>query len=94
MSNESLEYHDSDGVMRELKDCELYKDKAGRFWLWSEQLDHNLSYKAKSKEDCLLAAINSLLFTIQLQDEHIGRLRRIADLAEKFADEINTDEDN
>ena len=88
----SLVYRDSDGATQKVEGVSLYKDKAGRWWLWSSDLEINLAYKIKEKEDCLLAAINSLLFTIQLRDERIASLQRIADLAQKFADEVKPDE--
>lgn len=89
----SLNYLDSEGIPQEVKACRMTKDAAGRFWLWSEYLEHNLSYKAKSREDCLLSAISSLLFTIKLRDERIAGLQRIADLATAFADQIKPDEE-
>lgn len=88
----ALTYHDSDGVSRTVKGCSLTTDKAGRYWLWSESLQHNLAYKAKTKEDCLLIAIDSLLHTIKLRDERIESLQRIADLAQQFADAVKPDE--
>lgn len=89
-----LIYRDSDGVPREVKGCTLTKDKAGRYWLWSEQLEHNLAYKIKGKEDCLMAAIDSLLFTIKLKDERIASLQRIVTLAKEFAVAVNPEECN
>ena len=85
----SLTYLDSDGARRELNNCTLTKDKAGRYWLWSEQLQHNLAYKSKEREDCFLAAISSLLFTLQLRDERIASLQRIANLAQEFVEAVN-----
>jgi hypothetical protein len=89
----ALTYTDHDGVQRTIEGCNLTIDKAGRYWLWSEQLKHNLAFKERSKEDCLLSAINSLLFTIELKDNRIADLQRIADLAMKFAEEVNPNED-
>ena len=86
--SEELTYIDSDGARQKVEDCDLSQDKAGRYWLWSDALQHNLAYKIKSREDCFLAAIDSLLFTIQLRDEKIAALQRIADLASAFADQI------
>ena len=85
----ALLFKDSDGVARKLDGCHLYLDKAGRHWLWSDALGHNLAYKIKNREDTLLCAISSLLFTIKLRDEKIAKLQRIADLAEKFAAEVS-----
>lgn len=92
--NISLEYRDSDNLFRELKDCSMRVDNAGRYWLWSEQLQSNLAYKAKTREDCFLEAINMLLFIITLRDDRIQQLQKIADLAATFADQIKPDEDN
>ena len=89
----TLSYTDHDGARRTIEGCTLTIDKAGRYWLWSEQLERNLAYKERSKEDCLLSAINSLLYIIELKDERIAGLQRIANLATKFAEEINPNED-
>jgi len=90
----TLDYRDSDGATQTLDGCSLSQDKAGRYWLWSSQLNHNLAYKIKTKEDCLLVAIDSLLFTIELRDKRIAALQRITTLAEEFADQIKPDEQN
>ena len=87
-SSEKLIYKDHEGAKREVRGCNLVMDSLDRYWIWSEQLQHNLVYKTKGKENALLAAIDSLLYTIQLRDERINRLQRIADLAEKFAEKI------
>lgn len=88
----SLHYRDSDGAMREVDGCHMTTDKAGRYWLWSDALESNLAHKAKTREDCLLEAIDSLLFTISLRDSRIAELRRIADLARQFADAVKPDD--
>ena len=90
----NLNYGDSDGARRTVKGCKLTQDKGGRYWLWSEQLEHNLAYKAKTKEDALLLAIDSLLFTIHLKDGQLRALNRINDLALQFANEIKPDTDD
>jgi hypothetical protein len=69
-------------------------DKFDRHWIWSDQLDHNLVYKTKGRENALLAAIDLLLFTIQLRDKRIAGLQRIADLAQQFADAVKPDEES
>ena len=89
-----LHYKDSDGLVRVLSGCSLTQDKVGRYWLWCDKLEHNLAFKIKTKEDCLIAAIDSLLFTIQLRDERIASLQRIATLAQAFADEIKQDKED
>ncbi len=91
--NTSLVYIDHDGATRELSACRLYADKAGRYWLWSEQLQHNLAYRERGRDACLLSAIDSLLFTIQLRDKRIAALQRIADLADAFADAVRPEEE-
>lgn len=80
-TDKKLTYRDLDGARREVRGCTLTVDKFDRHWIWSEQLQHNLVYKTKGREDALLAAIDGLLFTIQLKDERIAGLQRIADLA-------------
>ena len=62
-------------------------DQLDRHWIWSEQLQHNVVYKTKGRENALLAAIDSLLFTIQLRDERIAALQRVHNLAQSFAEE-------
>ena len=91
-TNTNLQYTDSDGARREVRGCSMTTDKAGRYWLWSDTLEHNIAYKEKTREDCLLAAIDSLLFTIELRDKRIATLQRIVDLAEQFADAVKPDE--
>lgn len=86
-----LKYIDHDGAQREVKGCQLTVDKFDRHWIWCKQLDRNLVYKTKGRENALLAAIASLLFTIQLRDERINSLQRVADIANRFADEIKPD---
>lgn len=93
-NDESLDFRDSDGVKRTVTDCNITRDKAGRLWLWSDKLQYNLAYKAKTKEDLLLIAIDSLLFTIQLRDERIKALQHVHDLAVNFANEIKPDNDD
>lgn len=91
--NLSLKYQEHDGATRAVAGCDLTVDKAGRYWLWSAQLEQNLAYKARSKEDCLLSAIDMLLFILTLRDERIATLQRIANLAQQFADEVKPDEE-
>jgi hypothetical protein len=87
MEDISLTYIDHDGAPRVVRGCSLTVDHLDRHWIWSEQLGRNLTYKTKGRENALLAAINSLLFTIQLRDERIETLQRVYDLAQRFAAE-------
>lgn len=82
-----LTYTDHDGARREVEGCRMTVDHLDRHWIWCEQLEQNLICKTKGREDALLAAIDSLLLTIQLRDERIAGLQRIADLAGRFAEE-------
>jgi len=91
---EILHYRDSDHVVRALEDCSLTQDKAGKYWLWSKQLEQNLAYKSQTKEECLIAAIDSLLFLIQLRDKRTQSLQRIVDLTETFINEVKQEEQN
>lgn len=85
--SDKLTYHDQDGVNREVKGCTLTVDALDRHWIWSEQLQQNITYKVRGRENALLDAIDGLLFIIQLRDERIAGLQRIVNLAEKFAEE-------
>ena len=82
-----LTYIDHDGARRVVKGCKLTVDQLGRHWIWSDQLQRNLVYKTRGYENALLAAIDSLLFTIELRDERIAALQRVHDLAQLFAAE-------
>ena len=88
---DKLVYKDHDGILHEIKGCTLIVDELGRHWIWSDRVGYNLVYKTKGLENALLAAIDSLLFTVKLRDERIEALQRIADLAQKFADEVKPD---
>lgn len=87
-----LTYVDHDGARRVVHGCRLTVDHLDRHWIWSEQLEHNLVYQTKGRENALLAAINSLLFTIQLRDERVAALQRVHDLAQRFAAEAFPEE--
>lgn len=91
--NTSLAYIDHDGAKRELVGCGMTVDKAGRFWLWSDQLKSNLAYRERSREACLLSTIDSLLFHLKLQAERIERLDRIVKLAEDFAEAVRPEQE-
>lgn len=86
-----LQFRHHEGCMREVRGCHLSQDKAGRFWLWWKGGQSNLAFKSATKEDCILEALDHLLFIVQLRDERIAALERIATLAEAFAAEINHD---
>ena len=88
-----LTYIDHDGARRTVRGCRMTVDQLGRHWIWSEHLERNLVYKTKGRENALLAAINTLLLTIQLKDERIAALQRIYGLAQRFAAEAFPEED-
>ena len=88
-----LTYIAHDGSLRTVRGCRMRVDQRDRHWIWSEQLQHNLVYKTKGRENALLAAIDSLLFTIQFQDERIAELQRVHDLAQRFAEEAFPEEE-
>lgn len=94
LTTTKLTYTDHDGARREVNGCRLTVDHLDRHWIWSDQLQINLVYKTKGREDALIATIDSLLFTIQLRDERIAGLQRIADLAEAFASAVKPNEDD
>lgn len=87
-----LTYVDHDGARREVRGCRMTVDHLDRHWIWSEQLNRNLVYMTKGRENALLAAIDSLLFSIQLRDERIAALQRVHDLAQRFAAEAFPEE--
>lgn len=83
---EKLIYRDSDGLTREVREVRMTVDHLDRHWIWSDQLKHNIVYERKGRENALIGAIDSLLFTIQLRDQRIAELQRIVDLAQAFAE--------
>ena len=85
-------YVDSDGARRPVSGTELFQDKGGKYWFWSEALNRPLACKTKDREDCLLAAIDTLLAAIATRDERIAELKRVADLAHEFAAAANLGE--
>ena len=89
----ALTYVDHDGALRVVRGCRLTVDHLDRYWIWSEQVNHNIVYRTKGRENALLAAIDSLLFTIQLRDERIAALQRVYDLAQGFAAEAFPEEE-
>lgn len=91
MTSENLIYRNSDLYKTEVEGCRLTKAKNGKFYLWSEALEHNLAYNMATREDALLAAIDSLLFTIKLKDNRIAELQRVYDMASALADMIKPD---
>lgn len=88
-THNKLTYQPHEGSPREVRGCTLTVDHFDRHWIWSEQLRQNLVHSTKGRENALLAAIDSLLFTIQLRDNRIAGLQRIVDLAEAFAAQVN-----
>ena len=90
----NLTYVDHNGARRVVRGCRLTVDHLDRHWIRSEQLDYNIVYKTKGRENALLAAIDSLLFAIRLRDERIAALQRVYDLAQRFADEAFPEEES
>lgn len=76
MTQNALQYRDSDGILRQVKGVEVTQDKKnGKYWVWSEMLQYNLAYKMLTKEDALTASIASLLFIVELKSKEIAELR-------------------
>lgn len=87
-----LHYRDSEGILRQVKGVEITQDKkSGKYWVWSEALEHNLAYKIVTREDALVASISSLLSAIELKNKELEELREIYKLAEQLADRIKPD---
>jgi len=94
LNKEELTYKDHDGALREVRGCSISVDALDRYWIWSDQLNQNLVYRTKGRENALLAAIDSLLFNIELRDSKIAALQRTADLAQQFAAQINSNDED
>lgn len=92
LEHSALTYTDHDGAWRTVEGCELTVDNFDRHWIWCNQIKINLVYQTKGREDALLASIAALLFHIQLRDQRIASLQRIADLANAFAEAVKPDE--
>jgi hypothetical protein len=85
-------YTDHDGAKQVLKGCRLTVDEFDRHWIWSDQLQQNIVFRTRGLDNALLAAIDGLLDTVQLRDERIKALQRLADLATAFADKVKPNE--
>lgn len=91
--SENLTYTDPDGIPQTIKSLSLSQDKAGRYWLWHDKLGQNLAYKAKTREDTLLAALDSALFLLSLKQEQIDKLTLVADKVHAFINSIQGEQD-
>lgn len=83
-----LTYTNHEGATQEIEGCTLKVDALDRHWIWCEQLDHNIVYKTKGRENALLAAIDSLLFAVRLRDERIADMKRTTELAQRFVEDM------
>lgn len=92
VNTSELSYVDDEGVPRTIDGLSLSVDKAGRMWLWSEQLEHNLAYKYKNREHLFLAAIDSLLFTISLMQEKVDTFRHFEKKLDEFLEAVRPSE--
>ena len=86
--SENITYTNHEGVLRTIKGLSLTQDKAGRYWLWSDQLNLNLSYKTKTREDTLLAALESTLFLLRSKQERIDELSALKDKFDSLIESI------
>lgn len=91
--SENLTYIDHDGTHLTIEGLSLTQDKAGLYWLWSDALNQNLAYKTKTREDTLLAALDSALFLLSLKQERIDALSAVSDKVNAFIDSIQGDSD-
>lgn len=92
--NTDLIYTDSDGAMRTVKGLTVTQDKAGRYWVWSEQLECNVAYKAKTMEDAALIAIDSLLFMLKLKQEQLDALYELQNKVFAFVESVTEKEED
>lgn len=90
--SEHLTYTNHDGVKQTIEGLSLSQDKTGRYWLWSDTLEQNLAYKTKTREDTLLAALDSALFLLTLKQERINELSAIKDKIYAFIEAVQGDE--
>ena len=88
-----LQYTDHEGVPRTIKGLEVTQGKCGRYWIWSEQLQHNLAYKEGTLDDALKSAIRSLLFSIELRDRQISALQHISDSVDAFIAQVRPEDE-
>jgi len=86
--SEHLTYTDHEGAYRTIRGLSLTQDKTGRYWLWSDVLEQNLAYKTKTREDTLLAALDSALFLLSCRQERIDELLSLKDKVYGFIDSI------
>lgn len=91
--SKNLTYTAHDGLQTTIEGLSLTQDKMGRYWLWSDALEQNLAYKARTREDALLAALNSALFLLSLKQERIDKLSTMHDKVHAFIEAIQEDKD-
>jgi len=93
MNENLITYTNHDGVKQTIKGLSLSQDKVGRYWLWHDSLEQNLAYKTKTREDTLLAALDSALFLLSLKQERIDELSIMCDRVQTFIEAIKGDQD-
>ena len=91
--NTYLIYTDSDGALRTVKGLTVTQDKAGRYWVWSEQLKQNLAYKAKTMDDAALIAIDLLLFMLKLKQKKLDALYELQSKVSAFVESVTEKEE-
>jgi len=92
MSENLITYIDHSGVKQTIEGLSLSQDKAGRYWLWHDGVEQNLAYKTKTREDTLLAALDSALFLLSLKQERIDELSLMHDKVQTFIEAIKGDQ--
>lgn len=93
MNENLITYTNHGGVKQTIEGLSLSQDKAGRYWLWHDGLAQNLAYKTKTREDTLLAALDSALFLLSLKQERIDELSIMRDRVQTFIEAIKGDQD-
>ena len=90
--SKNLTYTSHDGLQITIEGLSLTQDNTGRYWLWSGALEQNLAYKIKTREDALLAALDSTLFLLSLKQEKIDELSAMRDKVRAFLEDVQGDE--
>jgi ABC-type uncharacterized transport system involved in gliding motility auxiliary subunit len=87
-------YIDSDGAFQNVKGLSIRKDKAGKYWLWSDQLNKNIAIKANNLEDMLKMALNSVLFTVHIKQTRLDTLTELKNKVDAFVEAISVNDES
>jgi hypothetical protein len=83
-------YRNSDGVTVEFNG-EITTAKSG-FWVWSNQLQQNISYGCKTERDALLDSIEHLIFMVDMYRDNRDDLQRKLKIMREAFEAMQEDE--